>query len=536
LTFHGKALFLSPMSESLPLQKPDHFLSKTRTARLISMSWWQPARLRQRLATGNAKTATLVLLFILFALPTCSMLATLVPLGEVPDELAHVVRAASLLNGQVFGQRRVLPGPGGKPVLVAGVFANPALLQAGYSFPGFTAIAQKKLTTPVIQRMRAVAWAKENIYVVAPHTAIYMPLFYLPVACALGSAKLLGFSAYQSIFAARIVNMLGYILLGAFSLGLAKRGQTLLFAALLLPMTLLLAASCNQDGLLIGAIALSIALLTRVTNPRSWEYEFAGALLACVIAVKIPYLPLAMAMTIPFAGDPELQKRQYLNTVLRACFLVALPGVLWAVITIALVSAPLPGPAYHPGPFWPGNPAMVFTSPNTAAQVQVLLHNPHLVLSLPLHAMALNYDRIHWHEMIGVFGALDVPLSSWVYTGWSWALFFAGLGEMLSARAEGNQLARFLPFGIGLLAVGSALLALYDLEYLTWTEVGMNRIDGIQGRYFLPLLACSAAFLPVFRFKKQPMAGIVLTVPAVAMAAIGLFFLPVLVVQTYHLS
>ena len=32
--------------------------------------------------------------------------------------------------------------------------------------------------------------------------------------------------------------------------------------------------------------------------------------------------------------------------------------------------------------------------------------------------------------------------------------------------------------------------------YLTWTPVGMDRIDGIQGRYFIPLLPILLFVLP----------------------------------------
>ncbi len=520
------------MSESANL-KTDH----SDSFKLPAKSLADKGANRQWLAALNRLFGThnaVVLLFILFALPTCLVLAMLVPLGEVPDEPAHVVRAASLLRGEILGQRRTLTNAAGKPVRVAGIITNPALLPAGYAFPGLL-IAQKKLTRATVERMRSVAWAKTEIYIASTNTAIYMPLFYLPVAAAIGIAKLLSWSPYHAIFMARIANVLCYVFFGALALGLAKRGRAILFAALSLPMTLLLAASCNQDGLLIASASIAAALLTRVIKPRGWPYWIAGALLASVIAVKIPYLPLAALMLLPYLADGTAQNRENFSAALRTCFLVALPGLLWTTISVVFVSAPFSWPPYHPGPLWPGNPALLFDSTDTAAQTQVLLHNPRLVLVLPLNAMSLERNIAHWHEMIGVLGMLDVYLPPWLYTSWSIALFLGALGDLLVAPDAAGNSFRLPGFLLGVSAVACSLFALYDLEYLTWTEVGMFNIEGIQGRYFLPMFVFFAAFLPALPFKQYRITQKLLSLPTVIMAAAGLLLLPAIIVETYYL-
>ena len=43
--------------------------------------------------------------------------------------------------------------------------------------------------------------------------------------------------------------------------------------------------------------------------------------------------------------------------------------------------------------------------------------------------------------------------------------------------------------------LGSAELIFLSL-YVTWTPVGMDRIDGVQGRYFIPLLPMLLFVLP----------------------------------------
>ncbi|MBC7799677.1 MAG: hypothetical protein H7Z10_03565, partial [Gemmatimonadaceae bacterium] len=55
--------------------------------------------------------ARLILPALLLALvmPVILMLAILVPLGEVPDEVFHAVRTDSLTHGSVLGRRQARP-------------------------------------------------------------------------------------------------------------------------------------------------------------------------------------------------------------------------------------------------------------------------------------------------------------------------------------------------------------------------------------------------------------------------------------------
>ncbi|TXM95614.1 hypothetical protein FV219_17995, partial [Methylobacterium sp. WL122] len=63
--------------------------------------------------------------FLLLAMPLCLVLALAVPLGEVADEPSHLMRAASLAQGQLVGHRETITRPDGRAAIAAGVRVDP---------------------------------------------------------------------------------------------------------------------------------------------------------------------------------------------------------------------------------------------------------------------------------------------------------------------------------------------------------------------------------------------------------------------------
>jgi len=303
-----------------------------------------------------------------------------------------------------------------------------------------------------------------------------------------------------------------------------------MFVALALPMTIWLAASCNEDGLLIACSCLTAALLTRAGAPRGGSYWAAAALLACVIAVKPAYLPLAAVMLLPCAGRP---RRDWLSAG-AAMVAASVPGIVWAVLTLRYVSGPLIwGPPYHPGPLWPGDPNRWFAGGDPAAQTLVLLRHPLLLLTAPLQTL-WSSGRLDLREATGVLGTLNLMMPAWVYHLWYGAIALAALGDWLAPREAARPRAGLSL--LALLAVAATIIAIFDLEYLTWTPVGGGPlIRGVQGRYAIPLLPMIGIALPWLRLPCPRWLGRALAVPAVAMATAGMAYLPVLVLHTYYL-
>jgi hypothetical protein len=213
----------------------------------------------------------------------------------------------------------------------------------------------------------------------------------------------------------------------------------------------------------------------------------------------------------------------------------SLPGIVWAVVMLRYVSGPsIWGPPYHPGALWPGDPARLFMGSDPAAQTLVLLHDPWLILKLPLQTIE-NRGLLNLQEAVGGLGNLDVLMADNMYSFWFAAIVLAALGDVLASRdTRGPRAALAL---VALLAVVATVIAIFDLEYLTWTEVGDGPlIRGVQGRYAIPLLPMISVALPLLRLPATRWLRGALAAPAIAMAAVGMVYLPALVLETYYLS
>ena len=421
----------------------------------------------------------LAVLFVAVALPTCTTLALLTPLGQVADEPAHVLRTASLLRGQWIGRRAAVLEDG-KPKIRAGLDVDAAIfgVQSGPE--------RTKSTLDDLTRAMRQGWAGSLQFLPIPSVAIYMPAFYGPAAVGMGGAKLAGAGPFVATYAARLANVACFAALGLAALLLARRGHALLFCTLMLPMTVSLAASVNQDGLIIAASVLAAALLTRSdvpaaagpALPRGAAFWVAGLLLACIAAVKPPYAPLLALLLLPLPPARDwLDLRRPLLGRVAAVVLLLLPGLLWSWLAVAHVATPFPKPPYEPGPLWLGLRPALFDETNPAAQLGILLAGPLRFLSIPWTTII--HDPAPLRSAVGVLGWLNLVLPRTLYTLWWTALPAALLCDLMARRTGGRQ--GSLPgFALGVAAAAACVLGVYLSQYLSWTLVGNPTVQGCR--------------------------------------------------------
>jgi hypothetical protein len=460
--------------------------------------------------------------FLIVAALIGPYLAFHIPPGHMPDEANHVARADSLLYGQVIGHRELVQGK-----LTEGVFADEAL-QRVIAPPVNPALAQAQPLSPVQKWLATqVPWNTKPVFIDGGSVAGYMPLPYIPQALAIGLCRVAGFSPLLAFRAARMANLYCFLLLGGAALFWTTRGAALIFCTLMVPMTLSLAASCSQDGLLIAAAALAVACLTRAAETaaplRSKWYFTAAGLLALVAAAKPPYVPLAGLLLLPLRFSAPVMRRQSM-----AVALAVLPALIWAAIEAHYAALPPLREAAEAGPLWPGSRPAVFSGPDVAAQMRVILAHPFLALKMPLVDMYGGSGHL-LREAIGKLDYLCLALPAWLYTAWTVALASA-LAADICGRTPASRLRvpDFVYANLCVLLGGTAIgLALY----LEWTPVGMPWIGGIQGRYLLPLVPVFALSLPRFSLRWT---GVFHIVP-VCVAAASALALPGILAAFYPL-
>jgi len=433
-------------------------------------------------------------------------LVILTPPFQVPDEAQHFDRAYQISEGGLRAEIRDGKAGGSLPTSL------PALARR---FLGTDAIlAVRRVTaTPLTGTLRLRAIPLDpggRVFVDFTGAAAYPPLAYLPQAAGIGIGRAFGAGPLMLLYLARIANALTAIAVLSVAIGLMPVGQGPALLGGLLPMALYEYASASPDALVIGGSFLLTALGLRALQRGAWlRPEVLGAALAglVVCATKPVYAPLLLiaAPALLISG-----RHGHHLCALAVILGVALGGTaLWFAWDSGRVIPFEPGVDLH-------------------AQLGFMRAHPAGLIAVIRRSLAID-GRFYLISMIGLLGWLTVLLPRFAY-------LLPGIGLLPACLARDRAHPRLsvpMVFWCALLCAGAAALTMIAM-YLACTPVGAPIVLGVQGRYFLPLLALVAAMagsLPALRIGSRAsvmllaaVAGIVVLDAAVAAAAIGSVF------------
>ncbi|MGI4747461.1 MAG: DUF2142 domain-containing protein [Janthinobacterium lividum] len=442
----------------------------------------------------------LALLFCVYATVAVLLLAPLVPPLENPDEINHVHRAEQVASGQWLARR------------FAGKHSSGGMVDLGVNrVDGPIGIIRfhddRKVTRTMLNQAGSIAWSSPTGITFA-NTSIYPPFFYLPAAFGIRIGQVLHQSIARTLIIARIFNGLCCIAITTLAIAASGRAAPLLFSVLCLPMSLSLLASVSQDGLMLAASAMSTAMAYQICNygkhqrPRLLLLCICLALIAMARPTYLPFLILPLML-------PELSRRDRI---------VAVAGTMTAVL------------------IWIGLTAR-FTLINANgyrgvdphAQLQYLFSHVGRLGTIALGTFhrqgATGYS--YFHEFIGVLGWSDVTLPAAYYPV---AGLVLGVALLLVSRTN-RPLLNSVSQGTMAMAAFASILLIFLSEYFSWTKVGEAFVDGVQGRYFLPI----ALFFPFFLPRILPSNSTRLLVPVAAFPALSIAVMVHSILLRYYL-
>ncbi len=434
-------------------------------------------------------------MFLLAGAPFGAIYATMVPVGQGADEQLHAMRVYSLAHGQFTGHRMPFPNTMGGTTLETGVVIDPALSSVLLiSGVGTT----KAMSLGELVMIDHAGWSDLRLPALVHTIGSYFPIFHLPAAAVMAVAGPLHLLPARAVLTARFVNLGTVLLLGVAAMLLAERGRAVLLTVLLLPITLSLAATLTSDGLMLATAVLAAALLTREDarlhpgdrwpSPSWWA---AAAALCAIGLTKPPYAALLAVLLLPLPRWRDWRAcRSGLGWRIGLVALLCVPILAWSAYISAFVVSEANLFNYDPGPWWPGPPGTQLSDTNRSAQLAILVADPWRIVRL----MGV-LRQFRAMDLIGVLGRLDAALPPWSYRVWSAAAIIAVLSEMVGGRGTGRSLrlgdTLLLATSLGLATVGICMSL-----YVTWTPVGLDHVDGMQGRYLVPLCPFLVLVLP----------------------------------------
>jgi uncharacterized membrane protein len=394
-------------------------------------------------------------LFLIYALPASVFMAIAVPPLQVPDEENHAFRADQISRGTLF--------------MYGGGYVSGALVELKRMASELHFRAEVKQTTEVSRRAAALGWSVPTENAGFTNTAQYGPLFYLPQVFTIWIGKFFGLSVIWTMLLARLVNGFIAVLIGFVSISVCRRAQAMVFTTLLLPETISEFASLAQDALIISLSIFIGALGSRIVAEQrlARASEFGWFAFTVVATTMARPTQLALAAIGPvFIGWRDGAWRKKL-----AIAIVALIALIWWTITLSKLMIPIDRGGFQ-------------------IQIASMITRPWLVFELLLQTFR-ETGFFFFQTIIGRFGWVDTPLPDWYYYSAIAVLVLAWL-------APGNSRPYFVPAITGVFTFTLMLIGIAAALYASWTVVGKMTIDGLQGRYILPVLPLLGWAAPVY--------------------------------------
>lgn len=386
-----------------------------------------------------------------------SLIAISTPPFQSPDELAHFLRIWQISRGTLVANEY----GGAVPV---------SILEFSNKFDFLPLHPDRKVHARIIfNEFRRPLNIQHLTNIRFANTAIYSPVPYLFQAAAVRLVTLAGGSPAALLYFGRLSNLLAYVILGYCSINIMPVLKWTTCILLLNPISLFLAGSLSADPTTLAIIFILTAYIIKFTCideliDRGANLCFAFVIV-CSALVKWAYFPISfLVFLIPHKRNGDSFLRRFTPWA----------GLLFGLMAIILW-AKLSRPAQVP-----------LRAADPKLQIEWIIHHP-----LKYIAVIIRTIRTTWLTLavtfVGDLGWLDTLLSPVFDLAYVIGILWVTLNDDQPQIKIRHRLAFAM---MALLSAGIIITC----EYAVWNAVGFPIVEGLQGRYFLPLaiLVCTS--------------------------------------------
>ncbi len=306
---------------------------------------------------------------------------------------------------------------------------------------------------------------------------IYFPIVYGAPALGIVVGSLFSHMPLALLYSARIATLSLYVLLIFIAIYILRRTviKWLVFVVALLPMSMFQAAMVGPDPLLLGLtfVFFSVLYVSFHSDNRIKMKEIAILLLTAglLTLVKMPYLILVSSLAfIPLHNNVTRQQK----LVIR----IGIPLVCIFAALISLANARSIAGVPIPGISLGGQLHFIFAHP---FQYVYTLINSTVVLD--------------WvPQMVGLLGSSFIFIPGVAFQSLLIGLVLVAFLDTNKITGENDGVNK-RSATVYLCASFLTASAIITTLYLTWTPVGAKLVEGVQGRYFLPIIVFALAGL-----------------------------------------
>lgn len=391
-------------------------------------------------------------IFLMISIPIGLLYMILIPIAKTPDEMSHFYRAYEVSRGFLVSDQNE-DNLGGRTL-------PSELIKLNYT-------PEDNVKT-WFERVSTAEITDSKIYIAFSNTALYSFVCYIPQAIGMFLVQLFTKRIIFIAYAGRLVNLIFFITIMYYALKKMPFKKLAFFIIAFLPIVFQEAASLSPDALTIAIATYLVAYVLdlKYTNKEMFTKKnfFVLATITIILALcKIIYIPMCLILYMIPNEKFKNKKTKYmvLSSIIIIAFIINLSWLAFS------------------------SRYLVEFNPNVNSKEQVInvLSNPFNYMFTVIKTLEVKFSD-YMHNILGNALCLLNVSNSLIYRN---LLMLLLLFSIFCDNNEEKKVDNFSKIIIGI-SVVLVLGLLCTSLYVQWTPLKQEFIDGIQGRYFIPIL------------------------------------------------
>lgn len=423
--------------------------------------------------------------FLLIMIIVGSVYALLIPAGGGPDESSHLARAYAIAHGNLTANAIETRKDTDSSNIQHDY--SETVLYGGLIDKGLVNVAASN--THSLQKQDKYVWTfptwkdknsdsservgRGKTEVAYSNAAVNFPLVYSPHALGYWAARLFTDNAYAIIVLMRFFGLISATILIFFSIKVIPFGKWLTTAVSLSPIVIAEFSTITADSITYAICVAFIAFLMKLLCSHPLMNRKRWLIMACLsialACIKLAYVPLLGLLVLLPILHTEFRQKQALIKLAIIAAATSTVFLSWYLKISQINTGAMFGSVAYP-----------------SEQKFFIMSHPAYFLKL-LMKQFLNTNIFS----ISDFGVVGLHNTMFANIGWisMIGLIFAFACKDSREKISGNLQQRagiFYLISAGIFVVISALIGI--ALYLQYTAPGFNEIQGVQSRYYSPVL------------------------------------------------
>lgn len=400
-------------------------------------------------------------IFLILAIPLGILYLVGIPMGSNPDEYNHFSRVYEISRGQLITELNDNND--------AGALAPIEIVENSLK------TAETKYSD-IIESIKTPN-SGEKVFHGFYNTALYSFVSYLPIIIGVFIGRILNSPIVLTGYLGRICNLISWIVIMYFAIKKLPYFKEFLMFIALIPITIAEATAITADGFTFAMSCLFISYIFSLMYKKEEKISLKDNIILLSLTIiislcKIVYLPLCLLLLLIPNEKYDSKKKKYITNI-GIILISVIINLIWLKIASRFLVKLNPGVNSHD-------------------QLIYILSNPFRYLQILFNSLSSECEAY----IFSMFGrsVAGTGATSTIYLFACICIFVN-----LILKTKENKSSYFEKLLVILIMIAITGLMFTSL-YMQWTPVGNSKVDGVQGRYFLPYIS----LLPFAFFAIKP--------------------------------